>query len=364
MKSKLLLILLTILTITMSISCSVTNETNQNHFTVTDVLNREVTINNNPERFVCVGPNSLRLYTYIGDIEKIAGIENFEIIQTSKGRPYIELYQTFIDTLPIISEGGPKTVPNAENILASNPDVIIMSSFYERSIIDNIAETTNIPVVVITNDTSEGSIFSEALIRSLEIIGIITNNQTRAQELTSYLNEVKADLYQRTKDIQEIKSAYIGNLSKAGHQQITSTSGDYEMFDLVNIINLAKQNNIDNHAIIDKESLLLWDPEIIFIDANGYELLLQDMSSNQSFYESLNAFKNSNVYLQMPYNFYSTNLEVALANAYYCGLIVYPNNFTDINISEKVDEISRMFIGIDISDILVNDFYGGYQQIF
>ena len=363
MKRKLLLTILTLISITTFISCGRINVTTQDTFVITDVLNREITIKNNPQRFVCIGPNSLRLYTYIADITKIVGIENFEIIQTAKGRPYIESYQSFINTLPIISEGGPKATPNAENILLANPDVIIMSSHYEINIIENLATTTNIPVVVITNDTSEGTIFSDALIKSLQIIGEVTGNTTRANELIAYLNQVKEDLYQRTKNIDEVKTAYIGSLSKAGHQQITSTSGDYEMFALVNITNLAKTNQIENHAIIDKETLLKWDPQIIFIDANGYDLLMQDRDLNFEFYETLTAFKNNNVYLQMPYNFYSTNLEIALANAYYCGLVVYPEMFSDIIISELVNEISQVFLNIDIVDILARDYYGGYQKL-
>jgi iron complex transport system substrate-binding protein len=88
------------------------------------------------------------------------------------------------------------------------------------------------------------------------------------------------------------------------------------------------------------------------------------MTINLDFYNSLNAFKNENVYLQMPYNFYSTNLEVALANAYFCGVIVYPDLFSDINIETKVNEISQFFLNIDINDILVEDFYGGYQKLY
>ena len=291
---------------------------------------------------------------------KIVGIENFEIIQTAKGRPYIELYQDFINSLPIISEGGPKTTPNPESILEVNPDLIIISSHYEINVIENLAKSTNIPVVVITNDVSEGSIFSSNLIQSLEIIGSLTGNEARAKDIIDYLYEVKDDLEDRTKSIAEMKTAYIGSLSKAGHQQITSTSGDYEIFDLVNISNLSKIFSIENHAIIDKETLLKWDPEVIFIDANGYDLLVNDMKTNPDFYSSLNAFKNENVYLQMPYNFYSSNLEIALANAYYCGIIVYPDLFSDINIKTKVNEVSQFFLSFNIYDILVENNYGGY----
>ncbi|PKL00675.1 MAG: hypothetical protein CVV56_05120 [Tenericutes bacterium HGW-Tenericutes-1] len=330
---------------------------------ITDILNREVRVKLNASRFVCLGPNSLRLYTYIANIENIVGIENFEIIQTPKGRPYIELYQDKILSLPIISEGGPKSTPNSENILLVNPDVIIMSSYYDLNVIENIANTTNIPVIVISNDTSEGTIFNDALFKSLEILGEVTNNQARSQEIINYLYSVKTDLLIRTSMIQNPKTAYIGSLSKAGHQLITSTSGDYEMFDLVNITNISKINDIHNQAMIDKETLLKWNPEIIFIDANGYELLLEDMSINPSFYQSLNAFKNHQVYLQMPYNFYSTNLEIALLNAYYCGSVLYPEQFNDIDFVQLISEISNFFVGIDINGILIQDYYGGYQAL-
>ena len=364
MRQKILLILIMFFSILPIISCDRKTDITDDYFIITDILDRAVKVKNNPQRIVCLGPNSLRLYTYIADITKIVGIENFEIIQTAKGRPYIELYQGFIDSLPVISEGGPKATPNPESILEVNPDLIIISSHYELNVIENLTNSTNIPVVAITNDVSEGTIFSDNLINSLEIIGLLTGNETRAKDIIDYLSEVKDDLYNRTKDIVEINTAYIGSLSKAGHQQITSTSGDYEIFDLVNITNLARTNLIENHAIVDKETLLMWNPETIFIDANGYELLINDMKVNPDFYSSLIAFKNANVYLQMPYNFYSTNLEVALANAYFCGIIVYPDLFSDINIETKVNEISQFFLNIDVNDILIEDFYGGYQKLF
>ena len=360
---KLFLTLVVVLLSLAVVSCTQETNSSVNTLTITDVFNRDVTIPSNPTRFVCLGPNSLRLFTYVASIDTIVGIENFEIIQTTKGRPYFECYQAIIQTLPIISEGGPKSTPNAENILLANPDVIFMSSYYDLNVINNLSLATHIPIVVITNDTSEGTIFSDQLFLSLQLIGEVTNHQARAQEVINYLNLIKEDLWNRTHAIEDKKTAYIGSLSKAGHQQITSTSGDYEMFDLVNITNISKIKGIHNQALIDKETLLQWNPDVIFVDANGYELLQEDMRLNQTYYQSLNAFSTNQVYLQMPYNFYSTNLEIALLNAYYCGSVLYPEQFNDIDFETLITDISNFFLSIDISSSIINDYYGGYQKL-
>mgnify|MGYP001084199949 CR=1 FL=1 len=114
---------------------------------------------------------------------------------------------------------------------------------------------------------------------------------------------------------------------------------------------------------IDLEQLLEWNPEIIIIDGNGYNILINHYATNSHFYSHLDAFKNHQVFMQMPFNFYSTNFEIALANAYFIGKSVYPEAFSDVNIEEKTNDISMFLLGVDISSYLQNDYYGGYQTI-
>ena len=40
-----------------------------------------------------------------------------------------------------------------------------------------------------------------------------------------------------------------------------------------------------------------------------------------------------------------TNVEIALADAYYAGTVVYPDKFKDINIEQKTDEIFEFLLG-------------------
>ena len=70
MKNKILLLLIMFLSLLPMISCDENEEENVGDFSVTYILNRKVEIKNNPQRIVCLGPNSLRYYTYVGDIPK------------------------------------------------------------------------------------------------------------------------------------------------------------------------------------------------------------------------------------------------------------------------------------------------------
>jgi len=51
------------------------------------------------------------------------------------------------------------------------------------------------------------------------------------------------------------------------------------------------------------------------------------------------------VYGVLPYNYYNTNYETVLADAYFIGKVLYPDQFSDIDPQEKADEIYTQFVG-------------------
>ena len=71
----------------------------------------------------------------------------------------------------------------------------------------------------------------------------------------------------------------------------------------------------------------------------------------------------------MPYNSYYTNLEIAYADAYYAGMVSFPERYKDFNLKDKANEITKKFLGVDFydNDKLDNDIsdqmLGGYQKI-
>ena len=101
----------------------------------------------------------------------------------------------------------------------------------------------------------------------------------------------------------------------------------------------------DGSLIIDKEKILTWNPDIIFLDPNNIQLVRDDYKDNPDFYHSLKAVQDGKVYTQIAYNWYTTNVEVAIADAYYAGTIIYPEQFKDIEIVEKANEIFVHMLG-------------------
>jgi len=66
---------------------------------------------------------------------------------------------------------------------------------------------------------------------------------------------------------------------------------------------------------------------------------------NDAALAGLSAAKEGRVYGVLPYNFYSTNYETVLADAYFIGKTLYPDRFADVDPVKKADEIYTFFLG-------------------
>ncbi|KZL92076.1 hypothetical protein [Clostridium magnum] len=64
----------------------------------------------------------------------------------------------------------------------------------------------------------------------------------------------------------------------------------------------------------------------------------------------------------MPYNFYTTNIETAIADAYYLGKVLYPEKFKDVEPEKKADEIYKAFLGKERYSEMAKNF-GGFKKI-
>ncbi len=330
-------------------------------YEVTDLLGRTVTVPAGAESFACIGPGCLRLYTYVADAAQLAGVEDAEFSWGSSGRPYNMAIQDKISGLPVIGPGGPGNAPDAELLFVADPDVIFTTYNSDVSIIDELQNKTGIPVVALSyGDTG---VFDQSIYDSMTLIGQITGHTDRAAEVVAYMQNLATELAEITANVEDKPSVYLGCQSNRGSHGIESTVGNYVLFDVMGIRNAAGEAGIPEYAMIDKEQIIEMNPDIIIVDAGGYDPLVEDYNANPEFYNSLRAFKEGKVYMQMPYNYYSTNLEIAMADAYYIGSVVYPELFADTDIQTKFAEISEFMLGMNCYDSIANDYYGGYQTV-
>ena len=311
------------------------------------MLGRQVTVPSDVERIVAIRAGTLRLLLYMETADMIVGIEEGD---ARSERPYLTPFPE-LRNLPVI---GPIMVGDAELILNVRPDVIF-TSYSTVGEANALQQKTGIPVIAL-ECPEMATAARDTLYASLRLIGKVLNKKERADTLINYMETMIAELEKRTANIPENNklSVYVGGVQYSGAKGITSTQPYFPPFTFTNAANVASEleKRVISHVrgtFIDKEQLLLWNPDVIFIDETGLILSLEDIKTGRGL-EGLKAFQTGNFYALLPYNNYAINYEMVLINSWFVGKTLYPEIFSDIEIGEKGNEISEMFFGKRVFD--------------
>ncbi|QKF82980.1 ABC transporter substrate-binding protein [Halarcobacter ebronensis] len=321
--------------------------------TVTDLLNREVSLEKPANRVIALG-TSLSYVTYLNSVDKVIGIEAIELKDVKK-RAYTYVNRNKIKSLPIVGQGGKAKRPNLEAIITLRPDVIF-TIVQDKSEADLLSKQLNIPVVVVGYGVE--SVEFEDIYKSLQIMGKILNKQNRAESLISYIKNLQKEF----KRVEKRSRAYIGAVAYKGLQGITSTKTDFMPFRFSQVENIAFDLQKKGHLFIDKEYLLMKNPSRIFLDNAGWELILQEFNKDKSYFKRLKAFKDSS-YLILANTFYYINIDQMLANSFFIAKTIYPKQYKDLDPIKKSNEIFEAFVGEPLYDMFKED-TGGFQKVY
>ena len=318
---------------------TVSEETAPERRVITDGMDRKVEIPYSVERIVCVGVGALRYTCYVGGADRVVGVEDYE---TKPGMSRLYNYVNFdlFQDLPVTGTNGE---PFVEEIINVDPQVIVMSSYASQDP-EELSQKTGIPVVVVPG--SDTTLDEKAYI-TIRILGELYQLEDRAEDLTAYLKSIQKDLNDRTASIAEDAkpTCYVGGVSFKGHHGFEGTEAYYGPFELIHAKNLANTTDQTGAFNIDVEQVLSWDPEIIFLDFNGMNLINEDYAAHPEFYNALTAVQEGKVYSQISFRSSASNLETALADAYYAACVMYPQQFQDIDPVEKAGEIFTKLLG-------------------
>lgn len=322
---------------------------------IRDIYERKVLVPDGAKRVIAIGPGALRIVVYLSAIDKIVGVERVEKGGfTPYGRPYSIAIENRVKPLPVIGEGGPGKLPNFEAIISLKPDVILACAFSPDAI-KLIEEKTNIGTVALDYG-SLGVLRSKKFMDSLRIAGEILGKKERVKEIEDFMRKMENFLNERTKDVKEKPRVYVGGLGFKGQHGITSTEAGFLPLKLINGNNVVDRLGKEGHLFIDKERLLSLDPDFIFLDVNGLSLFEVDFRENPQFYRSLKAVKEGKVLTILPYNYYNTNVEIALADAFFMGKVLFPERFRDIDVEEKTKEIMKFFVFEPVYEAIKENF--------
>jgi len=336
---------------------------------VTDVWNREVEIPAEVDSIICLGSMGPRFAAYLDVVDMMVGAEDVDINGTTVRYDYSPVYHEQLRQLPSVGPGGGSGENNgyAEAIILVQPDVILAG--FNEDACDELQAQTGIPVVSVRYRTQ--GFIDEGFHRSMRVFAEVVGAQERCETVLSYIEECRADLNDRTKDIPEEDklNAYTGAVTFNGRHGFAFTYVNFPAFTAVNAHNVAdvflaeRTGEAASEAAasgkayigsdgfeVDLEQIIQWDPDIIFLDPGNMDLVNDEYANNPGFFDSLRAVNAGEVYTMPSTNAAGPNITYLLINAYYAGITLYPDQFADISLENKAGEIMEMMLGENFFD--------------
>lgn len=322
--------------------------------TITDMRGRSVEIPADLERIVAVGC-ALRPVCYLQAENMVVGVEASEQ-EDNVSCAYRHVNHDLFASLPVIGDGGSSGVTiNEEALMEAAPQLVICDSLSADEA-DNLQQKTGIPFVCL--DQPE-TVFDDKYYNNLELLGKVLGKEERATDVVNYIKEVDNDLEQRSAASENANNntAYAAGINFRGGHGFDGTEANFQPFVACNVDNVADDHGSDGAFTIDLETVSAAQPDYIFMECGNLPLIKENYDTNPAYYQALKAVQDSHTYSLISYRFYSTNVELALANCYQVGAMVYPDSFADVNPTEKLDEISEFFLGEKLSGDLAAEGY-------
>lgn len=333
-------------------------------------------------RICCVGAGALRMYSYVGDLEKLCAVEDIDdpTDRAKEGgpkqfsgvpRPYYDLNANVFNDLPSCGIGGPNfQAPDTERLIAVEPDLIV-SEYGTLDAANLMEEMTGADVFTLSYGPK--NVFDEKSQNSLINLAKLLKRDTVGSRLVSYIKECEQDIKDRTALIEDKATAYVGGIGNWGQTDIYTTHSAYPMFQIANIDNAVAGKEFPGSSGTSKQGTITKEEwldlgeglDILYIDASGVKKTGGLYEEDPTIFDGNDAVTAGEVYLQMPFNAYYTNLEIALMDAYFDAAMAYPSHFEDIVLTQKYDEILTKFLGKTgyVSLAAMSGAYGGFQKI-
>ena len=327
------------------------------------------------QRVVCIGAGALRMYSYIADTALLCGVEDIDNTTLAErpkmfdavARPYVLAYGDVFAALPSCGVGGPTAqAAEAEKILSCQPDIIV-SEYEDVEKADALQQQVGVPVITLR--TGADGVFAEAFPGSLRLLGQVFDRAGRAEELITFIETETAEITRRTADVAEADrpGVYVCGLGNWGTTNHLMTAQNYATFRVANIRNVVTDLATDGIQPIEAEKFaaLGGSMDLMLIDAAAVKNITPLFAEDPTMLDTCKAWQDGSVYLEMAYNAYYTNYEIALANTWFAAKCVYPDLFADVDMTAKTNEITKAFLGQELAAQIFAcpSSFGGYQQI-
>lgn len=308
---------------------------------ITDQRDRTITLDGEVERVVTIPIPAASVFISVdGGTERLVGMH--QLSKTAiKGHILERFYPDALAIPSNITGKGFSFVPNVEELLALEPDLVFQWGHLNDDIIDPLVNAgLNVALIRIGKE--------EFTRKWLTMMGAMTGKPEKAKAMIGWRDEVIAEVRVATADIPDEDRPrtlyfmnYLSKLRVAGGKS-------YNNF----YINLAGGKNVADDlgmfAEVGLEQILEWDPEVILL--NGFEAKLspQDIYKNELLAD-LSAVKNRRVY-KMPlggYRWDPPNQESPLTWLW-LSMVLHPDKF-DWDLADRINNNYEFIYGQSVN---------------
>ena len=345
MKKIIILLLIAMLCIGLFAGCAGKDTEDVETRTVTDTWGRKVEIPVQVDSIVCLGSGAPRIAAYLGAIDMMVGAEDHDLKGQTVLRDYSMVYYDELKDLPTVGAGGGSGANNgyAEQIIEAQPDVILAGFSQEAA--EELEKQTGIPVVCVRYLSV--NFVDESFYAAMRVFAEVVGKQERCEAVLKFIDDCKLDLDNRTKNISdsEKKTVYTGAVTFSGRHGFAGTYANFGPFLAIGARNVADEVKDQNYFETDLEKVIEWDPDVIFLDPGNMDLVNDEYKTNPGYFDSLRAVQEGNVYAMPSFNNCSTNITYAIMNAYYAGIVLYPDQFADVDMETVGGQILEFMLG-------------------
>jgi iron complex transport system substrate-binding protein len=327
---------------------------------ITDKWGRQMEIPEAVKTIICLGSGAPRIAAYLGVMNMLVGSEEQDVKNLTVLRDYNPIYHDALKALPVAGSGGGSGQNNgyAEEIILIGPDVILAG--FDKEPADELQFQTGIPVVTV--GYSSNGLADDTFYAAMRVFAEVVGAQERCEQVLSFIDSCKKDLDDRTSGIPDSNKlkAYTGAVTFSGRHGFGGTYSNFGPFTVINALNVADKATEVGYYEADLEKIIVWDPDVIFLDPGNMNLVNEEYAANSGYFNSLRAVQEGQVYTMPSFNNMSMNISYALMDAYYAGIVLFPEQFADVDIAQKSSEILTFFLGENIYDTMAEGglYYG------
>lgn len=316
--------------------------------TVTDQLNRTVSVPDHVERIVVLQHQTLDILVELGAADKIVGV----LRTWQKLIPGLDTYAPALTSLPM---PGDLSTVNVEEVLRLKPDVVFVTNYAPPAMIDQLAKA-GLPVVAISLSKGEGVeapklnptfadddvAYAEGLKIGVRLIGDIVGKRERADQLIDYAFAQRKLVEERVASIPDAERV---KLYMANPDMNTYGSGKYTGVIMKRSGGVNVAAGVRGATKVSMEDVLAWNPQVIFVQ-DRYAPVADEVRKGAA-WQHVEAVENKRLYITPEYvKPWGYPLPEALAlGELWMAKKLYPERFADIDMQKQADAYYTQFYG-------------------